>query len=115
MMLRRKKLKGLRTRLTQIFGAGEKQIEIGSIKVQNDGLTLHVQHLIFQKQLDKYRRETNRYNVSVDDYMEHTFQPKIGAVFDAIWDHFKLEEAGAKKKDCTVSYQLELDEMNDQA
>ena len=79
-----KRRKWLRTRLTQIFGAGEKQIEIGSIKVQNDGVVLHVQHLIFEKELEKHRRNTDRYHVPVDDYVRFLFEPKISSIFEMI-------------------------------
>ena len=105
----KKKRRGLMVNLAAIFGAGEKQIEVGSVTMKDDGLAVHVQHLIFAKQLDRFRRQKNQYNISVEDYMESAFRMKMKNIFDAMWAHFELDKCRAQRAEYKASFlQLEM-------
>merc|ERR1711879_400472 len=83
----KKKKKGLRVKLTKLFGSGtEKLIEVGSVTMKDDGVAVHIQHLIFKEELKKIRRERNRVNISEEDYLEEQYRSNIGKVFDAMWN-----------------------------
>ena len=110
----KKKRKRLVRKLAAIFGGAQKQIELGSVMIQHDGLAVHVQHLIFSKELDKYRRHKNQYNISVEIYMNHLFRRKMNKIFDAMWTHFTLDTTNADKKEYAVSFAHELDDGSGQ-
>merc|ERR1719334_2693193 len=106
----RKLKKGMVDELTAIVGSGgDKQIEIGSVTVQDDGLAIHVQHLVTADKMEKFKRENDKFNVTVDDYMESLYNKKIGKVFDAMWNHFGLNDTAETKSEWTARYQLELE------
>ena len=109
MINNRKKRRGLTYKLAEVFGGAPKQIELGSIMLLHDGVAIHVQHLIFSKQLDEYRRQRNQYNITVEVYMEHIFRKKIRKVLDAVWTHFRLDKTDTDRREFTVSFQLELE------
>ena len=113
MVNNRKKRRMLTYKLAEVFGSAPKQIELGSVTLLHDGVAIHVQHLIFSKQLDEYRRQRNQYNITVEVYMEHIFRKKIRKVLDAVWTHFKLDKTGTDRREFTVSFQLELENDSD--
>ena len=105
-----KKKKKLIAEMTKIVGSGgDKQIEIGSVTLLDDGLAVHVQHLVTREKMESFKRDQNKFNITVDDYMESLYDRKIGKVFDAMWIHFGLSnEPKESKKEWSVRYQLKL-------
>jgi len=112
----KKKRAKLRVALTTIFGSGTKKlIEVGSVTMKDDGIAVHIQHLVFKEELERHKRNTNRYNISEDDYLNFCFRSnttvgsKIEKVFNAMWTHYGLEGTAERKDKWGVRYQLELD------
>ena len=106
----KKKKKKLIAEMTKIVGSGgDKQIEIGSVTLLDDGLAVHVQHLVTREKMESFKREQNKFNITVDDYMESLYDRKIGKVFEAMWTHFELSDQPKEaKKEWAVRYQLKL-------
>ena len=109
-----KKKEKLIEELTKIVGSGgDKQIEIGSVTLLDDGLAVHVQHLVTREKMESFKREQNKFNITVDDYIESLYDRKIGKVFEAMWIHFGLSnEPKVSKSEWSVRYQLELGGVN---
>jgi len=64
--------------------------------VSNSGVRIHIQHLIFERDLDEYKSERNLYRVSDKEYMDHIITPKLDEIFEVLWDHFSLSATSAE-------------------
>ena len=113
---KKKKKKALMEQLRGIVGcAANKQIEIGSIMVKDNGVVVHIQHLVTANTMEQFKKEVDRVNITMNDYMESLYgkKKKIKKVFDAMWTHFELDGVESKSE-WAVRYQLELDDGDDE-
>ena len=106
MFQKRKLRKALKIKLAAAFGIAEKQIEIGCVTLQEDGLVVHVQHLIFSNEIDQYKEMLNQYLVSSEDYMFYVFKKKIKRISKAMFSHFEISKS--RQPQWTVAYHSEM-------
>ena len=103
----KKKLRNaLKNKLAAVLGSRDKEIQIGCVTQRDCGLVIHVQQLVFSKQLDLYKERVNRYNINPEQYMKELFRSKIDRISDAVCDHFEIENK--RRKEYIVSYQKDL-------
>merc|ERR1719283_374799 len=74
--------------LSAAFSVSSKQIQIGYVTLNDDGLTVHVQHSVFKHQLEPYKRRLNAFNVSAEDYIERAFKKKKAEILRVLVEHF---------------------------
>ena len=83
-----------------------KQLEIGYVTLESDGVIVHVQHSIFKNQLDDLRRSRNTFNITPGDYIWMQFKRKKAEILSVLVEHFELQH---KAKECIVSFLRRLD------
>lgn len=88
--------------LCAAFSVSQKQLQVGFVTLKDDGFTVHVQHSIFKRELDGYRRRLNAFNVSANDYIERVFDSKNAEILRVLVEHFTV---GHNADDaCSVSF-----------
>ena len=94
--------------LCAAFSVSQKQLQVGFVTLKDDGFTVHVQHSIFKRELDGYRRRLNAFNVSANDYIERVFDSKNAEILRVLVEHFTV---GHNADDaCSVSFLRRIDE-----
>ena len=98
--------KALGKRLAESLGIAEKQIEIGNVRKQENGVMIHVQHLVFANEFDHFREKLNQFNVTAEQYMHSVFRSKIARISAAVCSHFEISVE--RQGEYRVSYQRDM-------
>ena len=85
----------------------------GNVKLQEDGLVVHIQHLIFSKEIDDYKKRMDKFNISEEDYMEFVFRAKIAKVSNALLTHFEITKDRRRHWAVMFHHDLNIDEEPD--
>ena len=93
-------------RLAEALGIAEKQIEVGNVTKQENGVIIHIEHLVFSNEFDHFREKLNQFNVTAEQYIHSIFRSKISRISAAMCAHFEISVE--RQGDYRVSYQRDM-------
>ena len=87
--------------IAQIFNTSDNSIQIGFVKNSNQSISIHLQHAVFEKDLEKVQKQilstnqtmmTRGYQMRIteDMYIEQMFSWKKQKILSALLTHFEL-------------------------